>query len=309
MINKVTLTITRDSRSFEEIFMTTYTGAGFMFFNTKNFSNWDNNTMRIELPVALNLIIKVRMINDGSNYSINVRQEYSKSIFFWIFIAVCFTVSVLLTIAIALIIIVCFKTKRQQIIYLSPDTQEDVDYRKEYIHKCLDNMKRDEYRSIRVKFDQNNCIICLEDFEPQSEVYITNEWNHVFHHACLKSWFENVQIRRDLTCPHWNTTITDTSETPSNGSVHEYDEVSASIEFNSPAQMLHQNVLKNYVALISRIENDRLRDTARVDSEECFAANLYEDMDLNMIHSEEAKLSSQHNESNQKKIEEGHFLV
>ena len=57
-------------------------------------------------------------------------------------------------------------------------------------------------------------------------------------------------------------------------------------------------MLTNYVALISCIENDRLRDTAIVDNEERFATNSNEDMDLNMIHTEEAKLSSQYNDSN-----------
>ena len=75
----------------------------------------------------------------------------------------------------------------------------------------------------------------------------------MFHIACMKSWFENIRITRDLACPLCNTVITDTSEAMNNENEHEPDEVSASIELETPGQKLqqNQNMLTNYVALIS----------------------------------------------------------
>ena len=115
----------------------------------------------------------------------------------------------------------------------------------------------------------------------------------MFHHACLKSWFDNVRLSRDLTCPHCNTIITDTSEAQNNNQEHESNEVSASMEYNTPNQKLHQNQNQhtntNNVALISCVENGIYKDTARANSDECIAPDLYQEDELSLIGAEEAK--------------------
>ena len=101
----------------------------------------------------------------------------------------------------------------------------------------------------------------------------------MFHTNCLKDWFENIQITKDLTCPLCNTVITDTSETPNDDLECESNEVSVSMEFDTPGQKLQQNqdLFTNYVALISGVEMYRSKDTERADSDECITSNRYDD--------------------------------
>ena len=84
----------------------------------------------------------------------------------------------------------------------------------------------------------------------------------------MQSWFENIRCNRDLTCPHCNTAITDTSEVPSYDLDNRSDEISASIEIDIPTQMVqkYQNQLADYVALISNMENQGSKETPRVGS-------------------------------------------
>ena len=58
---------------------------------------------------------------------------------------------------------------------LSSSADKDFQQRKEHVLKCLSNMRTDRFQNIRVQFDQDSCVICLEQFEPDSEVCITNE--------------------------------------------------------------------------------------------------------------------------------------
>ena len=235
--------------------MSVYNGIGFVNYSTKNFSDCSDIT-RLEFS-ALNFRIKVRMVNDNSNYTINVHQEYSEVDELWIMILCSIAIVILTAIMVASIIIACCVVRKQQrsppqIVY----TQEDFEFRNEHISRCLENMSKTEYKKIRTRFDQSNCIICFDDFEPTSEVCMTNECNHVFHFDCLKSWFDNVRISRDLTCPICNTVITDTSEVPKNDYECKSDEVSESAEFETPNQILlkYQDQLTNYVALMSRVD-------------------------------------------------------
>ena len=57
----------------------------------------------------------------------------------------------------------------------TPNLHKDLEIRKEHIAKCLNNMRKDKLQNIRVQFDQNSCVICLEEFEPDTEICVTNE--------------------------------------------------------------------------------------------------------------------------------------
>ena len=79
---------------------------------------------------------------------------------------------------------------------------------------------------------------------------------YYFHFDCLKSWFENVRINKDLTCPICNTVITDTSEVPKTDFECKSEEVSASAEFDTYNQIVQnrQNQLTNYAGVVSRVD-------------------------------------------------------
>ena len=134
---------------------------------------------------------------------------------------------------------------------------------------------------MQTRFNKSNCINCLCDFKSNSDICVSNEWNHIFHYFCYKIWFFNIPINRDLPCPICNTAITDTSKIPNNDSEYKSDEISASIEYNTPGHMLdqNQNMLTNYVNFIWTLENNISKSSARVTSQECLASDHYEDIE------------------------------
>ena len=284
------LTVTRNPKSYEEFYMVIYTGAGHAYYNTKDFSNCNSYLKKFEIGSAFNFIIKARSVNEYSNYVLNVHQENLKQNDSWIVIVYSFALTFFFIMASVFVIIFWVKIRRwQQRTALAFYVKMTLIRKNEYIARCLDNMRRDEYRKINVKFDQSDCIICLEKFEPNSEVWATNEWDHIFHLNCCKSWFINIMIRKDLTCPHWNTIITDNSEVPNDVLDQRSDELNTSTEFNTPGQLLHQLQQNNYFTLISSLENQRLRSTTKLKSGENWALNHYEDIDPVQQYSEEVK--------------------
>jgi hypothetical protein len=44
-----------------------------------------------------------------------------------------------------------------------------------------------DYKSLKGKFNQLNCVVCMEDFHPKDEVRRTH-CDHMFHHLCLVKW-------------------------------------------------------------------------------------------------------------------------
>ena len=56
--------------------------------------------------------------------------------------------------------------------------------------KRTDNDDIIEFNSVKyenLEKKDSKCIICLEEFEPSSDVILT-ECAHIFHHDCLKEW-------------------------------------------------------------------------------------------------------------------------
>ena len=207
LTNKLTLTVTRDSRSYEEFLMVMNNGVDSVTFNTKEFTNCGSNTVEIELEEILNFVIRARKVNENSNYTINVYQRQVKpNVLLLIILFSIVLVMILITILVSIIICWSKKKKQQSDIPIpdilapninAPNVQNDSELRNELILKCLNNMRKDEFKNTRAKFNQNNCIICIKDYDPDSEVCITNEWNHVFHTTCIKGWFENIRFNKD----------------------------------------------------------------------------------------------------------------
>ena len=76
--DKVTLTIIRDPKSYEELYMKLYTSTGTIDYYTKDLSNCKSNKVNIELKNAVQFLIKSKMVNENSYYAINIHQNVVK---------------------------------------------------------------------------------------------------------------------------------------------------------------------------------------------------------------------------------------
>ena len=93
--DKVTLTIIRDPKSYEELYMKLYTSTGTIDYYTKDLSNCKSNKVNIELKNAVQFLIKSKMVNENSYYAINIHQNVVKEssmqisdVIYWAFIVV-----------------------------------------------------------------------------------------------------------------------------------------------------------------------------------------------------------------------------
>ena len=134
-INKLIVTFTKDRRGYEELYMAINTGAVFQTYNTKDFSNCNSNTKRIEFEAVSNLLVKARMIHEDSNYTINVHQQYSKSNDLLVVILCNAAIVLLLIIVFTILSIVYLRIRKRQILYLERKTQEDLELRQDHISK------------------------------------------------------------------------------------------------------------------------------------------------------------------------------
>ena len=117
------------------------------------------------------------MVNEHSNYTINAHQEYSKTDNSWRIIVILSIIAVMMIIIIALIIIICLVDRKLKYgtVRVASYNPELLEQRNQYVFRCLNNMRNNKFEHIQTRFQQSNCIICLDDFEPPSEVCITNE--------------------------------------------------------------------------------------------------------------------------------------
>ena len=73
-----------------------------------------------------------------------------------------------------------------------------------YIENTLATMKSGLFKHWNPRHRQDSCVIWLEEFEDENHVYVTNEWNHLFHSNWLKTWYLSTTSNK-LLCPHCQT--------------------------------------------------------------------------------------------------------
>ena len=81
-----------------------------------------------------------------------------------------------------------------------------MEVRNQRIKELLKENKEQKYKDLEVKYGEEECIICLCQFEGEDKVRKTPDCNHVFHSACILEWMENGNINEgdpaEIKCPH-----------------------------------------------------------------------------------------------------------
>ena len=70
---------------------------------------------------------------------------------------------------------------------MAPDRGEDQEIPKQAEKIVTGNTDIVEYRQIKGKFEQENCVVCMEDFKSKDQVRRTH-CDHMFHPRCLILW-------------------------------------------------------------------------------------------------------------------------
>ena len=206
--------ITRDAAFYEEFYAYSDAGGLWSPIYSKELANCDNVKFSMTLNNAGYIKFVALKLNDASNYNVKVSQPYFNMLL--VIIVVSAVSALIISIAwVCFILTIVWTIKRMRHArvhsngFIPPDSK-----RKEYIKKWLHNMAWEKYSKLNVKYDQTSWIICLNDYEQDEEVHITNECSHVFHYKWLDQWFHNISSRSDLKWPLWSTVITDNSQKP-----------------------------------------------------------------------------------------------
>ena len=208
---KLKVTLERDPRNFENLIVYTSKQGNVNTLASKDLSDWDTGTVSVEIGPVAYARFGFEILSNSSNYKMTISQESKDQKFRWYLILM-----IALTAGISLLIF-CFmgsyvwiKLKEayrynQMVRVREIQADERSRTKDQRIRDTLASMTEDCFKNINTRYEQSEWVVCLEKFEDDSMVYVTNECSHVFHKEWLFSWYDNMTVYKDLWCPHWNT--------------------------------------------------------------------------------------------------------
>ncbi|CAI2364334.1 unnamed protein product [Moneuplotes crassus] len=75
---------------------------------------------------------------------------------------------------------------------------------KKYLRKYTTEIQREDRES---RYDQTECVICLDSFVADRKICMINACGHIFHSECLEEYFKIKQRLGDFICPLCKTSI------------------------------------------------------------------------------------------------------
>ena len=207
--------IQRDWQSYEDILISASTLNSSKVYTSKELNSCLTNSVELNLRDIQYLQVRVRALSSKSNYKIFIRQENTNSSTAEISKEMRVIIGVAAGIF-AFMMLMLFFYVLYWIVkpYMLKKSQSD----KHNFNNIFDNsinhnnfdqsfwdcMKREIFKNVRENMKNNVWMICLECFEDNSDVYISNEWRHILlHHKCLKEWLKTKRNHKFIGCPYW----------------------------------------------------------------------------------------------------------
>ena len=209
----VSIQVNRSVSNYEDVYIEVYdTNSTMKPYNSKSLSNWTDGSTIITVQNISLIVIKAKRLNLNSNYSVTVSQPSpnKKSGFPLIafLLLLIFGMIAILAWAGWLVIIILHWLHKRKIRYIDDDKNK----RNEEIIKALSSMKSGKLGNFTARFDEPKCVICLENFDKNSDVHIINECFHYFHTNWLQNWFKNIRLSMKLKWPLCQSIITHNSK-------------------------------------------------------------------------------------------------
>ena len=212
------IVVNRNIANYEDLSVDLYTSTSdSALYDNKNLSAWSSTTHIIEMEGVGFVRIRAKLYSTADSGSFNAtisqyEKEESDDILLEILLLIglvlafsCTTWACICVITVHLRIKYQNNRQRQRQLLFAQRLIEDSFVRVDDTMKKMNNGK---FSSFQTRYSQDSCVICLEEYEPDSCIHVTNECSHVFHTSCLKEWYDSIEIDKDLVCPHCNTVNT-----------------------------------------------------------------------------------------------------
>ena len=194
----------------------------FLTIILSNFSNWKDKSVLIILQNVSFIVVKVKRLSPFSNYTVTVSQQTSSksglSTILLVILLVSAVIAVIGWIGWFIVIIIFFFNKRSS----NQNQAQNRNNRVEQINKALTLMKSGSYSNFRIRFEEQNWVIWLENFTSESNIHLINECSHYFHSQCLSTWLHSIRLGLPLKCPLCSCEVSHVSKppAPSNSFAH-----------------------------------------------------------------------------------------
>ena len=204
---KLFIQIEKPSLNYEDIYIQySYNSQSYSLL-TRDLTSCSGSIVTVTLNSVSSLFIKVKRLSSSSSYKITVNSSNSSSESstqnnWYIMIGVGGMIFIFSIIAIFVVSFWIWRHKRNQKNRESPVKHEE---REKWIKDTLNNMTTCEFQYWESKYKQDSCTIWLESFIHDAIIHKTNEWDHIFHSACLQKWYWNIKLGLKLVCPCWST--------------------------------------------------------------------------------------------------------
>ena len=211
----VSIEIERSSNSYEDIYLYTYSEGKSKHYKNKDLSSCKDGRIKMDLESTSYMILRVKLLSKSSNYSIVVHQSPVESFFKTWMLFLIPVAFIMISCTIISSIIACWvKDKirnKRELVRLRDHFLAWAKIKPMKISEIMKNMKNGQFEEYNSRYQETSWVVCLEDFQSEDLVHITNECSHTFHSSWIKEWFDNINPTKDMTCPHWNTVLSEKS--------------------------------------------------------------------------------------------------
>ena len=205
-LSQITLNIKRSPSNYEDVYIVYLYNSIYYYLSTKEIARCSSDSVTYILRDIERFTVKVKRLSSLSDYSININnpvENSSQQTDYTILIIIFSVLGFLIILLIVMFPILWLWSKREERIlreklrYCPPNIK--------YVDETLGKMTSCPFKHWEPKYRQDTWVVWLELFTPESQINITNEWNHIFHSECLRTWFMNIRGDKKLTWPHCST--------------------------------------------------------------------------------------------------------
>ena len=215
--DNIKITIKKNPANYENLYIYGMTLNGSKYLYLDDLSIWEDDNIEIEFKKIKYLSIRTDKLSSTSSYSILVERVYvSEDIMTSIFVSIILGIVMFIfaTVTFILLFLSCKQWLRERRMRIESQNarRRFADNKIQWIDDTMASMTHGVYINLVQKFKQENWVICLEDFQNDSEIWITKECSHTFHSSCLREWYMTIQADNELSCPHCKTINEPTKE-------------------------------------------------------------------------------------------------